>query len=334
VATQPVAIWPVLPGEGKDHMKILNYISASVICSYLFHPGYSQTGPPVRYKDPVFQTVKEEKNLSYFSDSPARQNKSYRFDLYQPEPDSVAARPLIIWMHGGGFKFGSKRSKSIRLWSKAFASTGYVCAAINYRLSKKNPLFNFRELVKSCSDAVVDVQRAVGFFKKNYVLYRIDTSRIVLAGNSAGGIIALQAAYSSGAELLQLQRRPDSNLITGPYNPGNIGAVVNFWGAIFDLEWLKNGRVPIVSVHGNKDKIVPIDHKGSSFYGSLAIHARADSLHIPNRLKVYEGYSHELQKHFNPFFTGRATRQRWQEAGRFAADFLYEELFLTPGSHL
>ncbi len=67
-------------------------------------------------------------------------------------------------------------------------------------------------------------------------------------------------------------------------------------------------------------------------YGSFAIHHVADSLLIPNQLKTYDDYSHELQKHFNPFFVSGATKKRWLEAGQFAANFLYRELFKDSGS--
>ena len=95
---------------------------------------------------------------------------------------------------------------------------------------------------------------------------------------------------------------------------------------MFETSWLNNARVPIVSVHGSNDHIVSPGRKGEHFFGSLSIHLEADSLSIPNRVKIYDGYSHELQKHFNPFFAGRAPKRRWQEAGQFAADFLYEEV--------
>ena len=102
-------------------------------------------------------------------------------------------------MHGGGFKFGSKKARSTRIWSKNFAHKGYLCAAINYRLSKKNPLRNFKALVKGCYEAIEDLEQAIVFFKKNNALYRIDTNCIILAGNSAGAMIALQSIYSSYA---------------------------------------------------------------------------------------------------------------------------------------
>jgi predicted esterase len=262
------------------------------------HP---QMTPATRYKDAIFSSITVQRDLSYAS------GKSHRFDWYEPREDTTTARPLIIWMHGGGFKFGSKNMQGIRLWSDFFARRGYECAAIDYQLGKKNLRFKYDDLVRNCVQAVGDCREAIAWFKRNAARLRIDTSRIILAGNSAGGMIALQTAY--GVE------------------PGGAAAVINFWGGIFDTRWLQRARVPIVSVHGRNDNIVPYDHKGYPLYGSGAIHPIADSLHIPNRLKTYEGYSHELQKHFNPLIVSRLTKRRWLEAAQFAADFLYEELF-------
>jgi hypothetical protein len=121
--------------------------------------------------------------------------------------------------------------------------------------------------------------------------------------------------------------RPDSALASHAIEPGGVAAVVNFWGGIFDPDWLGNARVPIVSVHGRLDNIVPYDHRGFPLYGSAAIHRVADSLGIPNRLKTYDEYSHELQRRFNPVIASRLTQKRWLEAAQFAVDFLYEELF-------
>lgn len=262
---------------------------------------YPQMNPAVRYKDEIFPSSIVHKNWSYGP------GKTHRFDWYEAEDDSIAARPLIIWLHGGGFKFGSKNMHSIRLWSDYFARRGYVCAAIDYQLGKKDLRFKYDELVRNCEHAVGDCRAAIAWFKHNAARLRIDTGRIILAGNSAGGMIALQTAY--GAE------------------PGGVAAVVNFWGGIFDLGWLGRAKVPIVSVHGRNDNIVPYDHKSYPLYGSGAIHPIADSLQIPNRLKTYDGYAHELQKHFNPLIVSRLTKKRWLEAAQFAADFLFDELF-------
>jgi predicted esterase len=295
---------------------------------FITSPASAQTGKCFRYKDIIFSEVSIDKDLSYKSNVPKDEQKSYCFDLYQPKGDTAHGRPLIIWMHGGGFKFGSKKSKGIQLWSKTFAQRGYVCAAINYRLSKRSTIFHFDELLKASYFAIQDAKTAVEYFKKHYKEYHIDPDKIILAGNSAGGVVALQAAYSSNADLAKLAKLPDTVEGAKTREIFKIAGVINFWGALFDLDWLKNAHVPIVSILGSKDGVVPPTHKSAPLYGGADIHVKADDLHIPNQLKIFDGYSHELQKHFNPVFpVSNATHQRWLEAGQYAADFLYDRLF-------
>ena len=276
---------------------------------------------PKMYKDLVFADVTIGKDQSYSPDK----NKSHLFDLYQPKGDHLTARPLIIWMHGGGFKFGSKDAQGIKFWSKNFAQRGYVCAAINYTLGKKTSSFNYDQLHKSCYYAVADAKLAVAYFRQHCKEYNIDPDKIILAGDSAGGMIALQAAYSTDTELAKM-----AGIAPDKKEPGllKVAAVINFWGGIFDLNWLKNAHVPIVNLLGSNDNIVPPTHKDGPLYGGIAIHQQAGQLHIPNDLKVFDGYSHELQKHFDPIFpAGKSTQGRWMEACRFTADFLYQQLF-------
>jgi len=279
-----------------------------------------------RYKDIIYQGVAVEKDQTYNPYALTDDKKAYLFDLYRPTGDDEKHRPLIIWMHGGGFKFGSKSAKGVELWSKTFAQRGYVCANINYRLSKKNPLFHFDELMKSSYYAVQDLKLAIAYFKKNAVRYGIDPNKIIIGGNSAGGMIALQAAYSSNEELAKMAGIPaDSAAVNFPNDRVKVAAVINFWGAIYNLDWLKNAKVPIVTCLGSNDGLVSPTHKSAPLYGGEDIHDKATALGIPNELKVFEGYSHELQKHFDPLFEdGKGTQERWLEAGQFTADFLYK----------
>ena len=288
----------------------------------------AQNRQGIRYKDVVFTDVKVDKDLNYLQESVSEQ-KDHEFDLYQPLNDQAKSRSLIIWMHGGGFKFGSKSVNEAKFWCSMFARRGYVCASINYRMSKNKFSFKFDEMQKDSYYAVQDEREAINYFKKNYARFGIDPKKIILAGNSAGGIMALLAAYTSDADLA---RYTGVNItakaaLQGAEAPEKVAAVVNFWGAIYKPGWLTNARVPIVSVCGSKDGIIPPETKDGSMYGSIDIKKEADHLHIPNKLKVFNGYSHELQVHFNPFFTDKGTKERWEKAGDFVADFLYEQLF-------
>ncbi|WP_374951555.1 alpha/beta hydrolase [Mucilaginibacter sp.] len=285
----------------------------------------AQGGGSVRYKDLVFPNVVKTADQTYSPGDTKEAKKAHLFDLYQPKGDNATARPLIIWMHGGGFKYGSKNAKGVELWSETFAQRGYVCVSINYTLSKHYPFLHFDELLRSTYYAVQDARKAIAFFKTHAKEYNIDPDRIILGGNSAGGMIALQTAYSTNAELAKIAALPDSVAGTKQTEFTKVAGVINYWGSIYDLNWLKNARIPIVCVHGSKDGIVPLTHKDAPLYGSVSIHEKADDLKIPNDFKLFEGYSHELQKHFNPIFgVSGGTKDRWRQAGQFTADFLYK----------
>ena len=283
-----------------------------------------------RYKDAVFKSVKFTANESYKSGQTATAKKrDYLLDIYEPSNDEGIKRPLVIWLHGGGFKFGNKRSRGIPIWSRSFARRGYVCIAMNYRKSSGIPVRNYNDMLDGCYSAMEDLGHLVEWCKKNAEKLRIDTGKIIVAGNSAGSIVALQSAYTSLFEMGYRAGKRDSSKLSHVINPNNIGAVINFWGAIFDSTWLHNSQVPVVSVHGTDDGIVPYEHEDMPLYGSAVVHRQADKLNIPNVLKSYKGYRHELQRPFHPFVFGKKAKKRWLDAGQFAADFLYENV-LAP----
>lgn len=279
-----------------------------------------------RYKDMVFEKADVVNNNSYAADTTsAAGRKANQFDLYTPHGDAVKNRPLVIWMHGGGFVFGSKQDENIRLWSETFARRGYVCAAIDYRMGKKTSLFSFDKLIQNGYPAVLDARQAVRYFKEHAAKYGIDPDKIILAGNSAGAMMALQAAFSNNHELADsLRIKNPSGFGSVNDGPTRVMAVVNFWGGIYNIDWLRNEPTPVVSVYGSTDKIVhPGFNKGT--YGGQAIYEKGKALKRPDDVKVFEGYGHELFKHFNPLplHPGKpGIRKRWLEAGQFAADFL------------
>ena len=71
--------------------------------SFLISTANAQISGPRKFKDQVFPNVDVTNNLSYARGNNITDTTAYLFDFYQPYGDHSPARPLIIWLHGGGF---------------------------------------------------------------------------------------------------------------------------------------------------------------------------------------------------------------------------------------
>jgi acetyl esterase/lipase len=114
-----------------------------------------------------------------------------RMDLYL-HVDRHLARPLVLWIHGGGWNRGDARtSANFANWPAVLASLaarGYVVASIDYRLSGEARF----------PAQVQDVKAAVRFLRANAAAYGIDPARVIHWGGSAGGHLAALAATTCG----------------------------------------------------------------------------------------------------------------------------------------
>lgn len=100
-----------------------------------------------------------------------------QLDLARPK-ESTVPRPAVLFIHGGGFRAGSREGydgQIIRL-----ATHGYVAATASYRLAPKHPF----------PAAVHDVKAAVRWLRANAEKYNVDPERIGVTGGSAGGHLA------------------------------------------------------------------------------------------------------------------------------------------------
>jgi acetyl esterase/lipase len=105
-----------------------------------------------------------------------------KLDMYLPH--SPAASPVVIFVHGGGWRAGF-RSEFVPM-AVRLAQQGYASVTISYRLSGEAPY----------PAAVYDVRAALRWVRENAARYRLDPQRMVLAGGSAGGQIASLAAVA------------------------------------------------------------------------------------------------------------------------------------------
>jgi lysophospholipase L1-like esterase/pimeloyl-ACP methyl ester carboxylesterase len=269
----------------------------------LFVLGYhvSFTQKTQRYKNEVFSSIDSLKNIPYGEAvNIAGESEKLLVDIYSPTADTLKKRPLVVFIHGGGFVNGDKGSGYPILFSTGLAKRGYVSSSINYRLGIEKPK-NDTSYFESMYRGVQDAKAAIRFFRKNAEKYGIDTSRIYVMGGSAGSKVAMHLAYLDQNEVPPYINTTKLGALEG--KSGNEGysskvkAVVNCWGAMIDYRWINSGDVPLFSLHGTGDKTVPFDSSYTYHgfkYGSSILYQRALSLGIPTGLKLFENAGHTL----------------------------------------
>ena len=288
-------------------MKKILLIFTLVVCSIVAQSQINCDGN--RYKSSIFNDVNLQSNIVYGNNTSfANVAQNLNLDFYEPQGDQVAERPLLILAHGGSFIFGNKTDAYMTVMCTRLAKMGYAVASIQYRLGYNIFAADSVQIYNACLRAVQDMKAAVRFFRKSYSEgnpYKINNDYIFAGGVSAGAVAAVHLAY-----LNKLEEVPAViNLTTlGGLegNSGNVGysskvaGVINLCGAIGRLAWIENNDVPIVSMHGTADNVVPY---GTDFYvlinnpiiklnGSGSIHNYAANLSMVEDLKTWAGVGH------------------------------------------
>ena len=304
---------------------------------------YSQSDcDGIRYSDEIFSQVNVTSNVLYggnYNPNIWGQNEwqNLYMDIYEPADDDIEDRPLVFFLFGGSFVAGSKTNGDIVELCTRYAKMGYVAVAIDYRLTGDLIWFpNPETAYRATAKGMHDLKGAIRFFRMNDETsndYRIDKDRIFAGGVSAGGIVAINAAY-----LDQESEIPSSIIDYIAENGGLEGfsgnegydshfhGVINLCGAVGDYNWIVAGDVPVVSIHGTDDTIVPY---GDGFitlfglnmqvYGSYVINETMLSLGNSSNLYTFEGYDH------NPFNSSNANMDITVE---FTRDFM-EDIVCT-----
>jgi acetyl esterase/lipase len=244
---------------------------------------------------PIPEGVKEIKDIEYKNID----GKSMQLDLYLPE-NSDQPVPLLVFVHGGGWKSG-KRSDYL-VYLVAFAKKGFATASVSYRLRND-------ALYPACADDVTD---AIRWLADNGRQYHYDPSRMALIGGSAGGHLVMLAAYGwqeSGTL---------ANTDTLIQNNWKIKAVVNFYGPcdlttdfakthplvtgllgntynetpeLFrqasPLTWLDKNDPPTLIFHGTCDQTVPVSQ-------SDTLYRRLQHLGVQSEYKRLPGWPHTM----------------------------------------
>jgi acetyl esterase/lipase len=185
-------------------------------------------------------------------------------DILQPRAPSLADRPGVIVIHGGGWVQGDKEDM-LEEFCLPFVRRGMVVANVEYRLANSAP----------APAAVNDVLKAAQWFQEHAGQYRVDRNRMIATGSSAGGHLALMTAMAPASSDLGSSIK--------------IAAVVDFFGVadvadqvagpnqrpyatawipdqpnrmdlarrLSPISYVRKGLPPVLALHGDQDPIVP-----------------------------------------------------------------------------
>jgi dienelactone hydrolase len=218
---------------------------------------------PKRYVDLVFPQVATTQNVKYAT-APDLVNGSpvdLRLDVFRPTGDTVTNRPAVIWVHGGGFRTGTKAATTAV--ASEYAQRGYVTLSIDYRLDPGNrcqdvqdgKITDPNELeieTARCERAIFaaqhDTQAVVRFVRANAAAYGVNPGKIAVGGFSAGAVTALHVGYRSD-------------------DPGDVGdfdgvdsrvqAALAASGCNYDPDSIGAGDAPVFLLHAEFDQAVP-----------------------------------------------------------------------------
>ena len=236
---------------------LLGVAAAAVVLAGCFSGIPSGIDPPpgaspLRYRDQVFADITTTSNLVYGS-APDRNGNpvALKLDMYEPAGDTVTARPVVIWVHGGSFCCGDKTSGPSAIMAQWYAHLGYVAVSINYRLLAPGGCTGSGGVTQECYDAAIDAthdaQAAVRWLRANAATYDLDPNRIGIGGESAGAIVSV------GVGILSDQPGSSGN----PGYSSKVGGWVSISGGVPGGIFVTADDAPGYLFAGTADNVVP-----------------------------------------------------------------------------
>ncbi len=199
----------------------------------------------VRYLHPIFENVDVQKDIVFGEVvNYEGETENLLLDVYTPVGDTEINRPAILWIHGGGFRYGNDKTQMyIVAMANRFARRGYVGVSIDYRV-RQNPR---EDIEGTLSHALEDAMSGLNWLRDNSDKYNIDKEKIIVGGGSAGGMIAVILCYKDGTD-------------SEKWDKSGIIGLVNLWGSP-DPSWrismVDKNDPPTIIVHGTEDPLVP-----------------------------------------------------------------------------
>ncbi|PYS89068.1 MAG: alpha/beta hydrolase [Acidobacteria bacterium] len=200
-------------------------------------------------------------------------NTPLKLDIWYPR-DNPNPTPVVVYIHGGGWIFGSKEGAVYQLLP--YLERGWRAVNVEYRMAGNS----------LAPGSVEDTRCALRWIYRNAAQWKFDTTKIVLTGNSAGGHLSLITGMLPDGTPL------DNRCYAGAQYgdvPMKVAAIVNWYGisdvndliagpnlknyaamwmgampnaaevakSVSPLTYVRPGLPPIITIHGDKDDVVP-----------------------------------------------------------------------------
>lgn len=223
-------------------------------------------------------------------------NVELKLDVYQ-RIDVTTPQPTVIHMHGGFWVGGSKETGVMGLMP--WFDMGWNVVDVEYRLGRQ----------ALAPAAVEDCLCALRFINDQAKTYNIDTSRIVVTGESAGGHLALSLGMIPASAGLDLQCAGTplpkvaavinwygvtdvADVIDGPHRAnaaarwmGSMPNKMEIAKRVSPLTYVREGLPPILTIHGDADTTVPYEE-------GVRLHQALTKIGSPNQLLTIPGGKH------------------------------------------
>lgn len=307
-------------------------LTASLSGCFSNDNGSSADEPGSIYEPGLYEVLKNEdivyaRGLAHTKTSSNPSAVPLRLDVYFPDGNSTD-RPVLMFIHGGGFTGGIKHKPEIVEMAEYYASRGWVYVSIDYRTTEElgdiddmsqeeiidyyqgiapkewiEHTFEGAESTKQIQQSVAmyaaqrDSKAALRWIVANADTYSIDVNEIAVGGASAGSITTIALGISNESDFRdEISIDEDPTLATTNLNETyDVKSMVYFWGSNVKVELYNT--VYEVDRYDAKDPELFMAHGNGNdpvtpYEGALALQDIYNSLGIYNELVTLEGHGH------------------------------------------
>ena len=204
-----------------------------------------------------------------------------KLDIYSPK-NNLSNRPVVVLIHGGGFRSGTKDWSQFIDLSNFFASRGWVVFNIDYRLMRhfgslpkswaamidlRSSSNSKKNKAKASYPAIRDSKAAIRWIVANKNELGINPDYITVGGGSAGAVAAIAVGISDNVDFKdELSVQADPTLLTTNLNQTyKVKTVLDFWGSkggvdaisrLYNKEFYNENNPALFIAHGTDDPTV------------------------------------------------------------------------------